>query len=100
MKGKLYWDETAEARAKKRAYARKYYQANKTRAQSYYALNRDKIRFRSELWRVANRERYLRQQATYDRTKRGRGKEVKPSPEPDTWANFGPPDRKGYITPL
>ncbi|KKM88407.1 hypothetical protein LCGC14_1259040 [marine sediment metagenome] len=56
--------------ANKREYARKYYQAHKDKSRAYYRANSAKIKERAMVWRVANRERYLEQQAEYDRTQR------------------------------
>ena len=56
---------------KKRAYARAYYLAHKDKARTYYQNNKEKIKARSAMWKVLNRERYLAQQSDYDKNRRG-----------------------------
>ncbi len=70
MKRKQSLKDQAIDLANKREYARKYYQAHKQEARAYYILNRGRIRYIAERWRRDNRERYLAQQAEYDRTVR------------------------------
>ena len=56
--------------ANKREYARAYYQAHKADSRARYQKDKEKIKARSAKWKVDNRERYLKQQAAYDRTGR------------------------------
>lgn len=65
MTAKLSHSDQAVDIANRRAYARRYYQANKDKARTYYQVNKEKIKARSKAWRQANRKRYLKQQSTY-----------------------------------
>ncbi len=68
-------------RDKKRAYARRYYQVNKGKARAYYQKNQELIKIRADVWRLKNRERYLKQQADYDAKRRIVNKSITISPE-------------------
>ena len=60
----------ARSLTNQRIYARAYYHNRQAKNRAYYQANKEKIKARSAAWKVANRERYLIQQAKYDYTKR------------------------------